>query len=276
MPELIEVTRMTQKVKVMLLGKTVANISGNMKGTGLLAIMSALKSNEGGLVTNVECNGKLMWIEFLAGDVVWWGFFTFGLEGGWCSDPQNKNNRLCIECSDGTAVYLRDRINYGSYTFTSDPKVYQKKMKERGFNLNEVNLNGVLTFEKFSDIVAQLKKDVSVCDFLLTKQNIVSGIGNYLKCEILYHAHISPFRTIKNLTLEELSSLHNSIVTVCNEALKTNGRTYKYSDFYTKDQCTFEDHYAVYEKQVDPFNNTVTKEKTSDGRYTYWVKALQC
>jgi hypothetical protein len=32
----------------------------------------------------------------------------------------------------------------------------------------------------------------------------------------------------------------------------------------------------VYEKEIDPRGNKITKEKTPDGRYTYWVKTLQC
>lgn len=42
-------------------------------------------------------------------------------------------------------------------------------------------------------------------------QKVISGIGNYLRADTLYHSKISPFRKVKNLTDKELEDIYNSL-----------------------------------------------------------------
>ena len=268
MPEGPETTRMTKRVKNMFFGKIITKLEtvhDKIKEKGLLQAQQELPM----MITDVINNGKLMWFEMetKTGEK-WWLFVTFGLTGGWCKNALYGHNRLRIVCSDGTELYYRDKINYGSLTFTNDEKVALKKQKERGFNLFGEKQ---LTLKKFIDIINKPKKDISICEFLM-EQRYLSGIGNYLKCEILYSAKISPWNTIKSLTLSELDKVHNSIIDMCNRAYQANGRTSNYTDLFSPDECTFGEQFMVYEKKEDPLGNKIICEQTPDKRKTYWVK----
>ena len=42
---------------------------------------------------------------------------------------------------------------------------------------------------------------------LIVDQKVISGIGNYLRADILYQSTISPYRTIKSLNEEDLKNI---------------------------------------------------------------------
>ena len=264
MPEGDSVAVMTNLVRSMILGKKIIRLCPlpGCKPTGI-----GNTQVEANTVSAVESNGKLMWITLTNG---LWIFSTFGLAGGWCLG-ESTSNRFELTCEDGTRLFFRDGMNYGGITVTDDPKIFAKKMKERGFDLFG---NMPLTYDTFMQIVRKAKK-INICDFLLTKQNLLSGVGNVLKCEILYRAGISPWRTIDSLTDAELHALYDSINAICQHALQCNGRAYRYTDLIPREVCTFEQHFSVYEKQIDSLGNSVLCEKTPDGRKSYWVKGVQ-
>lgn len=287
MPEGPEVTRITERVRELIKGKTVAKLEtvfGKIKEKGLQNIQKELPLT----VTDVKNNGKLMWIVFQNNSKEpketeetketketkkkWWLFVTFGLVGGlYLSD--HRSNRLRFTFSDDTVLYYRDSMNYGGLTFTKESNIAMKKIKERGFNLfGEEELH----LEEFVKLLKKPRTDLNVCDFLSAKQKYLSGIGNYLKCEILYFAKLSPWKTIKKLTTKEVDLLHYYVVEICKRALNANGRTSNYTDLYKPNECTFEDHFMVYQKKEDPNGNKVTCEETPDKRKTYWCKAYQC
>jgi formamidopyrimidine-DNA glycosylase len=280
MPEGPEVTRMTERVREMMLNVDVIKIErvfGNVKEKGLSNIQSALPLR----VTDVNNNGKLMWFVFESlSNVIdpsrhckWWLIVTFGLDGGWCKDPKHSYNRLVLQGINDTKLYYKDKLNYGSLTFTNDPIIFHTRtVVERGFNLFGKE---ELSLDYFTELLKSSKKEQNICDFIYKKQNILSGIGNYLKCEILYFSRISPWRSIKKLSQKEIELLHYYIVEICKRSYVRNGRTNLYSDLFTADECTFDTQFMVYNKQKDPLDYKVTHEKTPDESKTYWVKELQ-
>ena len=111
-------------------------------------------------------------------------------------------------------------------------------------------------------------------------QTLLSGIGNYLKCEILYDAHISPHTMTNSLTESQKESLALSITEIVKESLEHNGRILKYSDLlsYNEDKTLKEIkqfNFKVYQKEKDDIGNTVKCEETLDKRKTYWVPKIQ-
>jgi len=54
-------------------------------------------------------------------------------------------------------------------------------------------------------------------------QKRVSGIGNYLKCEVLYAAKISPFRKVKDMSVEELMEVYKYMKIIPLASLKAKG-----------------------------------------------------
>ena len=115
------------------------------------------------------------------------------------------------------------------------------------------------------------KKSMKIVSALL-EQNLLTGIGNYLRSEILYYAAIHPYRKIDSLNNEEWLRLHKSICDVITAAYSCNGLTIQ--DYISPDgkfgvyQC------AVYQKQLDPYGNQVVQEKHV-GRSIFYVPRFQ-
>lgn len=81
------------------------------------------------------------------------------------------------------------------------------------------------------DFVCAVKKSLNgkrdICQVLLD-QNVISGIGNYLKAEILYAACVYPGATRLNDNV--LHNLHKIAQDICNQSYESQGcslRTYK-------------------------------------------------
>lgn len=218
-------------------------------------------------VIDVSNNGKLSYITFADGNNVSKKYYltqTYGLKGGWYK-AHNDSSRFCLELDDNTKFYYNDSSNYGSQLFTSDKCEFDKKMTSRGLDLQKVTDSDSFTSE-LSKLIER-KIEWNICKFLM-EQKLLSGIGNYLKCEILYNARISPFRKLKDLSSKDIRQLSISIIDVYNEALNANGRTFKYSDLISKEECTF--IFNVYEKKIDQNGLTIFCEKTPDNRKTYY------
>jgi hypothetical protein len=127
------------------------------------------------------------------------------------------------------------------------------------------------------------------------KDGIASGIGNYLLCEILYRAKISPHRQMADLSDHELTTLANMIkyVTKLCYMANTTGYMKKLADFIPKHVEKVEDgifpnyhpevkikkgevfEFMVYGRKSDDYGNEVQADKIVDDRTTYWVPVVQ-
>jgi formamidopyrimidine-DNA glycosylase len=124
----------------------------------------------------------------------------------------------------------------------------------------------------YTDIVRREKGNTQVCTFLLDQSNL-SGVGNYLKSEILYHAAIHPSRTVVSLTDDEVEALYIHTVRVMAASLKAGG--YTMSDYLSPDGSTGGYQPSVYGKSYTSDNRVVVKEVFQDRRATYWVPGVQ-
>ena len=106
------------------------------------------------------------------------------------------------------------------------------------------------------------------------KQTLFSGLGNYLKSEILYESRISPHRLIKEISEEEQNLLYQNIKKISNKFLK-EGSAYKTSLGETNEDFVTKNNFEVYKKKVDKNNYKILRETTKDKRTTFWVKELQ-
>jgi formamidopyrimidine-DNA glycosylase len=90
-----------------------------------------------------------------------------------------------------------------------------------------IALKGINPFSK-DFTVATLKKIISnkktknIKSFLMD-QTAISGIGNIYASEIPFHAKLNPLRKIDTLTVEEIKTLHSSILKILTKAIKMRG-----------------------------------------------------
>jgi formamidopyrimidine-DNA glycosylase len=114
---------------------------------------------------------------------------------------------------------------------------------------------------------------------VLMDQKVISGIGNYLRADILWLSKISPFRKVKDLTDKEIERLYkNSILLTWGEYDKKYAMEkglIKKSDKLPDD---YKREFFVYFHDTDIYGNPVIREELYEGsqqRFIYWVKKVQ-
>lgn len=248
------------------------------------------------LITNIYSKGKFLWFELVDdnGKKIFI-LNTFGLTGKWCF-KKLKNVRIILTIENKFELYYCDQINYGTFKITDDVNMFNKKIIELGRDL----LRQPYTKDEFFNKVKQIKSKREIIKILMSQDNkgIGCGIGNYLSCEILYVAKISPYKKFFELSIEEITSLWFAITNVIARFYIKNDTDYiehlresaiidNNNDlrFIKNDNITGKnknitsallyDGFLIYSKDYDPYGNEVKKSKIITGRITHWVEKLQ-
>ena len=222
-------------------------------------------------VTSVKCKGKFIYWEFASGHYM---HNTLGLSGVWTKT--RKNNTVCRikYCDPNTKeenkIYFDDVRHFGTLKFVNTKKELDDKLATLGI---DVLNDPAFTRAKFRHLLKKQKdKNITV---VLVNMGIISGVGNYLKSEVLYDAKVSPHRTCDNLKDIEMSRLYDAIKEICKESYDLGGMSRKdYADINNK-KGTFGTKLQVYGKKTDSKGNTIISETTKDKRTTFWVKEVQ-
>lgn len=110
-------------------------------------------------------------------------------------------------------------------------------------------------------------------------QKTISGIGNYLRADILWMCKISPFRKVNKLSDQEIKLIfHNSKVLTWGQFDKTQAVRLKIISTKDKLPADYNRDFFVYNEAEDIYGNKVTKEELYEGsqkRFIYWVKNYQ-
>lgn len=203
-----------------------------------------------------------------------------GMEGHWIQ-YYSKHTALTFEFGDiwkvgGTYLYntttpffYEDTRRFGTFELFDNEEDLQKAFKAIGPDL----LHDQITFEHYWSVIMQKKLINKQVVWFLLEQKFFSGIGNYLKSEVLYLSRLSPSRLIGSLTPEEVQRLYLTSLQVIRLAYQHNGLTL--SSYVDPDgnQGTYVPN--VYNKMLDPSGNQVIKETFTDKRSTFWVPAIQ-
>ena len=231
----------------------------------------------------VKSKGKLIYFLFEKG---WILMCRLLLSGGWYLEKapkhnhfemiytKNNNNNSNSEKEKSHSVWFVDPRHFGTLKWTKDIKVLNEVLDDIGADL----LNDKITFEEYLEKMKNKKakkpsqKTIAV---LMMDQSIFSGIGNYLKSEILYQAKVSPNSIISNIPDEKLKEIFQISLDKIKMSYKAGGASIRdYSDI-KGNEGKYSFNLVVYKKKKDPLGNTVIMEKTKDGRSTYWVPELQ-
>jgi formamidopyrimidine-DNA glycosylase len=109
--------------------------------------------------------------------------------------------------------------------------------------------------------------------WFLTEQKYFSGIGNYLKSEILYQARVYPGKKLWELSEDEAARLFTVAREVIKLAYSYGGLTIK--SYWSPSGRKGMFPTAVYFQDYDYFGNPVVRERFPDGRTTHWVPNVQ-
>lgn len=224
---------------------------------GLEKIERAIGDNTA-IVHGVGCKGKLLWWK-VSSDV--YMLCTLGLSGKW-TRRANKHSAIRVSTSRG-CVWFTDQLHYGTVAFV-DKATFKAKLKKIG---PDVLSSPPPPFAKILSIFNS--RSGWTLPRVLMDQSKVSGIGNYLKAEILYASSVSPKREIASLTDEELYRVYLCMVLIPRSDLRKRGLVVEDVAIPWRFKM------RVYGKKYDPCGREVERLKTEDKRVTHWVPSCQ-
>lgn len=221
-------------------------------------------------VLGVDVKGKFMWWS-LQDD--WHLWCTYGMSGQWSSQPtQHCALFLDIRSSTGTngRLAFNDARHFGTLKFVKGRAALDKKLRSLGPDMLNDPSPDEATFRQ-----ALLRKHDQTLAEVMMNQSVVSGIGNYVKAEALYLAELSPHRTVRDLTTQEIERLRVQVINVMKASYNSGGATIRSYANVDGTKGGAQRRFAVYGNKLDPMGNPVTKEETLDGRTTWWVPEIQ-
>lgn len=138
---------------------------------------------------------------------------------------------------------------------------------DQNYDKNKVISNLISKSENYTDLL------ISDC---LLDQQIICGIGNKYKSEILFVNKIYPFRKVSSLSDDELDKLTTSIPNVLNMGYKNNGYTTMQSS-NNKRQFQNSRHWVFRRsgKNCLKCGTKIVSERTITKRQTFWCPKCQ-
>lgn len=228
---------------------------------------------------DVNCKGKFIYFTFQERESAstYYLFSTLGMTGMW-TDKVTKHTRVSLSFLekedddpnvDRKDLYFNDIRNFGTLKFVHTKKDLDKKLNSLGPDIlkEEVDCQGFA-----NRFLKKSNKTIAEC---LMNQSVISGVGNYLKAEILYASKISPNRLIKDITRDEWHKLYYETTAISKRSYKLGGATIENYRQPNGEKGLYSRRFAVYNQKSDPLGNEVIKETTLDKRTTHWVPSIQ-
>jgi formamidopyrimidine-DNA glycosylase len=211
--------------------------------------------------------GKFIWLEFNDETCLW---ITLGMSGYWSTDKQ-PHSHFRIGFEDGSSLYFVDQRRFGTLKFTRLAEL-PKKLSSLGLDMLNDRTASMYDFVRRVELPKAQKKTVAEA---LMDQSLFAGVGNYIKCEMLYRSRISPYRLVKDLTQDEICQLWNWGKLIMLASYEQGGASIRNYRQVTGESGLFTFEFEVYAQKHDPLGNQVVREETPDGRTTHWVPSLQ-
>jgi len=204
-------------------------------------------------ITAAGARGKLIVI-FLSNN--WRILTTLGLSGSWVRN-RTKHCDFSIVTDAGT-LWFKDQLHYGTVKF-----VEHEEMLEKLLALGpDVTVKDPAFTRDYWETLRRRYPHWDVTK-LLMDQSKVSGIGNYLKAEILYAAKVSPDSLLGNIPDDVSKLLWEMCLSIPHH-------------FHIVQMTSrFKVGLKVYRKKKDPSGNAVRTMKAGDCRTSHWVPDVQ-
>jgi formamidopyrimidine-DNA glycosylase len=298
MPEIVEIKKYCDFIKKQVLNKKVKQVrilKGRYKKHGKFDGYQEFIQDLPLKLLNVQSKGKFMYFTFEENYTL---FCTLGLSGGWTFKNKDSDKykfpeimeflnikdieeyrdksleHLNLEFKfDKGSLFFFDILSYGTISISKDEEKLQKKLKELGPDIMDINLT-LKTFKE--QLKKQEKKKIGV---VIVNQKLLSGIGNYLRADILWVAKISPHRQVKDLSDLELKKIFQAARDLTwSEYDRKEGKRLGIISEKFKSPHDFSREFFVYYEEEDLDGNPVKKEELYEGsqkRMIYWVPNVQ-
>lgn len=241
-------------------------------------------NEQGYKILDVGCKGKLLWL-YICGNKhnenKFYIHIHMGLTGWLKFDrPYTNANikyELCFkntQTNDLEILYMEDKIKLSKINLYNEYE-HNVQIYQLGIDI----FSNDFTLEIFKNIIQDKKM---ILASLLLKQDIICGIGNYIKNEALYidGLKLKPDVKTSELTEEQINKLYNNILIVSYSNLYTmlsNSNILKYLDenklinLPDMNKLIVPYEYQIYKCEYTIDGYQVYKTKIS-GRDSYYIK----
>jgi len=249
MPELPEVETIRLGLKKAIVGKTIAGVEvrveklfqgdkNELVGKKIVDVNRRAKQ----IIIDVEGDNDLLIHLKMTGQLIYDNDKS-RVAGGhpsadWVAKLPNATTHIIFNFSDGSKLFFNDMRKFGWI------KIVNSEELKADDSLGPEPFSEDFTMEKLAEIIK--KKPRWNIKKVLTDQTLISGIGNIYADEALFWAKILPTRLVKDITDDEISQLHKSIIKALEIGLKYGGsseNTYVQIDG-SKGQA--QEHFQVY------------------------------
>lgn len=223
-----------------------------------------LDFNKGYVIQNVFTRGKIIVIclitnkkekLYITSHLGMTGFYTV---------KKSKHTNIWFSFANHPTLYFNDQRHFGNFTICENLTNIWKKngpclltsalVRYGKLSIDSLNEHQIIINRKKWHSCFK-KQEKEICDFLI-EQKAFSGLGNYLRVDVLYKAKISPFRKIKDLSLSDIDTLYEKTMEIVYLSFKPNY------------------HFKVYMQETDSLGNPVKTIK-SKGRTIHYCPNIQ-
>lgn len=192
---------------------------------------------------------------------------SFGMEGRFLFQ-EGRYGGVRFDFSEGLSIWFDDSRKFGSVLFLSgENEGLAKKLSDVGPDIFQISL---------ADFSGNLTKGRNYKESIacrLVDQKRISGIGNYLRAEILYRSKISPLRSVGSLTPDEIGNLYETAGLVYQESYRVGGHTLH--SWERPDGTVGGFNCLVYGRTTDDQGNRIVSYKDPKGRTMWWCPTIQ-
>lgn len=225
--------------------------------------------NVGYKITNVTSRGKKIIFEFddNCNDKIRF-VSACGLDGRW-SLNESKYTCIVLMFKDFFVYYEQIRIG-GNFSICRFPSSeYDHIFSAVGPDW----INDETSWPIFYSIMRNPKTvNWTISDYMID-QKFMSGVGNFIKAEVLYKSLINPKRILNSLSDLDLHNIWVNTKNTIFESFNLNGLTIKnYRDLFGNIGKYVP---VCYGRKIDDFGNPIITESDKKERKIYWCPNLQ-
>ncbi len=302
MPEVVEIRKYADFLKSKMKGKFISKINiknGRYKKHGPFPLYKEISKNLPLKVVDIKTKGKFMYIILENNFYI---LSTLGLSGGWVykdklyefpilidyvkteiidSYKTRSLNHLNVEfeinkTSNSTkSIFFYDTLSFGTLKGIRSSEELEKKLESIGPDIMDIST----TFEIFKRQMSMSSQQDKAIGNVLMNQKVISGIGNYLRADILWYAKISPFAKVKDLKISNLKSIYKICrILTWSDYNREKGIKLKMLDSKDKTPKNYKRNFYIYMQNTNIYGKPVIKTPLYEGsqpRTIYWVKSRQ-
>jgi len=255
MPEGVEVKLMLEKLKK-LHNQPITQIkiySGKYTRHGKPLGFNLFRKNLPLLIKNIQSKGKFIYISLSNN---WFILLQLGMAGKLITKKNREKHDHIEFTTPKYNLYFHDIRNFGNIQFTNKKEILEYKLQKLGYDPLQDNI----TLKQFTKHIQSFFPYKRIGSLLL-EQNFISGIGNYLRADILYCAKIHPEKEIGSFTKKNIKKLLECI----KKTMLSSYQKQKNKDF----------KFIIYKQDKSPKGNPISKYKDNKGRTMWFVEKEQ-